>query len=233
MNTPKRLIFDIEKYKGGIAYISDSGEKVDIVSGGKEIIPVPQNERDHKIYKLLAEHCDVISCTTQVLDDFLFYPIPHLSIFAIDSKDNCFGTIGGSGDIVNDNFPVGYVNRKGIYGKITNSLKEFLSLVSFYPYWWDIIQYEQMGISYDINTMDIGKVENYSQYMARQREIQEILNISKNPISIELLISNIKSTDDFMVYASKNEAKKSNTFLDINFDFMRINEHNTQTPHRK
>jgi len=95
MNIPRRLIFDIEKYKGGIAYKPDNGEKVDIVSGVKEIIPVPQNKRDHKIHKLLAEHYDIIFCTTQMMSDFSFYHIPSLWIFAIDSKGDCFGTIGG------------------------------------------------------------------------------------------------------------------------------------------
>lgn len=217
MNIPKRLIIDIERYQGLIGYASDSGEKFDIVSAGKEIIPVPENERAHKIYKLLLEHCDVIFCTTQVLDDFPFYPVPQFSIFAVDSKDNYFGTIGGFGNIVDDDYPVGYVNRMGMYGKIANSLKEFLELVTFYPYWWDIIRCEQMGVSYDINAMKIGKIENNSQYFARQREIEETLKLSNNPKSMELLISNIKSTHEFMVYASKDEARKTNTFLDTNF----------------
>ena len=145
MNIPKRLIIDIERNKGAFGFFchtSESDEKFDIVFAGKEIIPVPINERTNKIYKLLEEHCDVISCTTQVLDDFPFYPVPRFSIFAVDSKDNCFGTISGFGNIVDDDYPVGYVSRKGMHGKIANSLKEFLELVTFYPYWRDIIRYK-------------------------------------------------------------------------------------------
>lgn len=216
MNIPKRLI-DIEQNKGAFGFFVTS-EKVDIVYAGKEIIQVPKNERSHKIYKLLEEYCDVIFCTTQVLDDFPFYPVPRFSIFAVDSKDNCFGTIGGPGDIEDDDYPVGYVSRNGMNGKIANSLKEFLELVTFYPYWRKFIMSEQMAVS---NNIDAMKIEDNSQCLTRQREIQEILNLSNNPKSIDLLISNIKSPHDFMVYASKDEARKENTFLDVS---CRLNE---------
>jgi len=65
MNIPKRLIRDIEKNKGAFGFFvhtSESGEKFDIVLAGKVIIPVPQNEQTHKIYKLLISRtCDVTS----------------------------------------------------------------------------------------------------------------------------------------------------------------------------
>jgi hypothetical protein len=105
--------------------------------------------------------------------------------------------------VINEDFPVGYVNREGVYGKISDGLKEFLGLVTFYPYWRNIIEYEQMGVSYDINTMKMNQTENNVQYFTYQREIAEILNLTKNPKSIELLISNIKSPADFIVYSSK------------------------------
>lgn len=103
-------------------------------------------------------------------------------------------------------------NRK--FGKIANSFKDFLELVTFYPYWWDILKYEQIGISYDINAMELEKIEDNLQCSERQREIQEILKLSNKPQSIELLISNIKSPPEFKVYASKEEAQKTNTFFD-------------------
>ena len=71
-----------------------------------------------------------------------------------------------------------------------------------------------MGVSYDIDAMEIRKKENNSQYFARQREIQETLKLSNNPKSIELLISNIEGMHEFMVYASMDEARKVNAFLD-------------------
>lgn len=72
-----------------------------------------------------------------------------------------------------------------------------------------------MNISYDINTLKMMKAENNLQYFKQQYEIEEILKLSKNPKSIELLISNIKSIPEFVVYKSKNDAEITNTFLDI------------------
>lgn len=217
MDITKKLIIDVEGKNNARAYFyaSEDGEKSEIVLAGKRVIPVPENERACKIYKLLEKNCDVIFCTTQILDDFLFYPVPEFTIFAVDGKGNCFGTIGGIGDIVDDNYPVGYVNRKGMCAKITDSFKEFLELVTYYPYWQEVIRCEQMGESYDLKAMEIGERENDLQYLARQSEIEEILKISKNPKSIELLISNIQGNKEFMVYSSKEEALKANTFLDI------------------
>lgn len=215
MKIPKRLIIDIESNRVmGIQFVSRNGEKCDFVFAGKGVISVSKQEQAHVIYKLLQEHCDVVFCTTQVLEDFKFYPIAIFSIFAVDSKGNCFGTIGGSGSLAQDDYPVGYVCRNGMFGKIANSLKEFLELVTFYPYWWDILKYEQMRMSYDINAMELEKIQNNLQCSERQREIQEILKLSYNPKSIELLTSCIKSPPEFKVYASREEAQKANTFFD-------------------
>ncbi len=210
MNTPQKLLIDIEIKKGAWHVTSESGEEVDLVLAGKEIDSIPTHERDNIIYRLLTEHCDLMFCTTQVLSNFTFYPVPRFAIFAVDSKATCFGTIGGSSNLIDDNYPVGYVSREGRYGKIANSLKEFFSLVIFHPYWREVIQCEQMGLSYDRKT-------NNPQYFTWQQEIVEILKLSYNPKSIELLLSNIRNTHDFRVYASKDEARKTNTFLDFNF----------------
>lgn len=216
MDIPQKLLVDVEERNGAVGLFwgkSEDDKKIEVVLAGKNIVPVPERERTLKIYKLLEENCDVIFCTNQTLDDFSFYPVPEFSIFAVDNEGNCFGTISGIGDVVNDDFSVGYVNRDGIYGKISENLKEFLELVTFYPYWRDIIKYEQIGVSYDINVMEIEQTKNNSQYFARQREIAETLKLSKNPKSIELLVSNIKSSTEFVVYGSKTEAQKTNTFF--------------------
>lgn len=216
MDILQKLLIDGEKENKAIAIgiISKDDKKTEVVLAGKNIVIVPQNERDHKIYNLLEENCDVIFCTTQTLEDFSFYPVPQFSIFAVDNQGNCFGTIGGIGDIVDDDYPVGYVNNEGTYAQISDSIKEFLKLVIFYPYWRSIIKYEQMNVPYDINAMEVKETENNSQNFTRQSEIAEMLKLSKNHKSIELLISNIKSISKFMVYDSKNEAKKTNIFWD-------------------
>ena len=70
-----------------------------------------------------------------------------------------------------------------------------------------------MEISYDINAISMKKSENDLQYLEYQSEIAEILRLSKNPRSIELLILNIKGESEFIVYDSKDEAGMKNKFF--------------------
>lgn len=211
MNSAPKLLIDVEGKKGIPGYHIKS--ELEVVSAGKNIMLIPENERNLKIYKLLEENCDMIFCTIQKLEDFNFYPVPSFSIFAIDHEGNCFGTIGGRVNIEDNNCPVGYVNVDGTYGKVANSMKEFLELITFYPYWRDIIEYEKAENSYDINDISMRKLKDDLQYLKYQSEIAETLKLSKNPRSIELLISNIKGESKFIVYDSKKEAGMKNKFL--------------------
>lgn len=213
MNLAPKLLIDVEGQNRIPGY--GIGSELEVVLAGKNILPIPENERNLKIYKLLEENCGVIFCTTQKLEDFKFYPVPAFWIFALDHDGNCFGTIGGMGGIVDSNYPVGYVNINGTYGKLANNLKQFLELVTFYPYWRDIIKCEELGISYDINTISMKRTENDLQYLEYQSEIAETLRLSKNPRSIELLKLNINSESEFIVYDSKDEAGMKNRFFDI------------------
>lgn len=216
---PKLLIdVEVEGQNKQVAYCLQSigdeeSETVLAELAGKNIVTLCKREENLEIYKLLEENCDIIFCTTQKLDDFHFYPVPRFSIFAVDSEGNCFGTIGGIGDIRDDDYPVGYVNQEGVHSKISNSLKEFLELITFHPHWRDIIRYEQIEASYDINAIKMKKIENDPQYLRRQRKISQILKLSNNPKSIELLISNIKSPPEFEVYKSKDEAQMTNKYI--------------------
>ncbi|QUH26152.1 hypothetical protein [Serpentinicella alkaliphila] len=214
----KRLL-DIEGQNGVPGYsvqLFSNELEIEIVLAGKNIILIPEDERNLNIYKLFENNCDLFFCTTQKLDDFKFYPVPSFWIFAVDSIGNCFGTIGGAGSITDHEYPVGYVSKKGTHGKISNSLKEFLELVTFYPYWRDIIKYEQMEISYDLRGME-KRMEKNAHYLDSQQEIARILKLTRNPKSVELLKTNISYTSEFEVYCSKKEAQKLYKFCDISF----------------
>ncbi len=100
-----------------------------------------------------------------------------------------------------------------------------MELVIFYPYWKEIVRYEEMEVDYDIDEIR-KKQENESitQYFANQIEIAQTLNLSKNPQSIELLLSNIRSSPGFVIYSSIDEARKTNIFMeDYMLSFTRDN----------
>jgi len=46
-----------------------------------------------------------------------------LTIFAVDSKGNRFGTIVYMRGLESDNYPIGNINQEGEYRKISNSFK--------------------------------------------------------------------------------------------------------------
>ncbi|MBU3188392.1 hypothetical protein K9O30_03330 [Clostridium bowmanii] len=222
MYIPEKLLIDVEKTNNLSGYFirSEDGKEIKMIASGKMIIPVDGNEYKNKIYKLLEDNCDLIFCTTDKLRNFEFYPVPMLAIFAADSNGTYFGTIGGMGALgSDDDYPVGYINKEGKHGKIAGSFKEFLELLIFYPYWRDIVEYEQMQLPYNISDIVKNQRKKHSQFFEYQHEISEQLKLVQNPKSIKLLITNLKNPSDFMVYRSKDEAKKENVFLeDINFD---------------
>lgn len=216
MYIAEKLLIDVEKTNNLSAYYirSEDGKEIETIASGKMIISITENEHKSKIYKLLEDNCDLSFCTTNKLRNFQFYPVPMLAIFAVDCNGTHFGTIGGIGGLGSDDCPVGCINKEGQHGKIAGSFKEFLELVVFYPYWRDIVEYEQMQLSYNISDIEMNQRKKHSQFFEYQCEISEELKLVKNPKSIELLITNLKSSPDFIVYRSKDEAKKENVFLE-------------------
>jgi hypothetical protein len=220
MYIAETLLIDVEKTNNLNAYYirSDDGKTIETIASGKMIIQIDCNEQKKKIYKLLEDNCDLIFCTTDNMRDFKFYPVPMLEIFAFDSNGTYFGKIFEIGGTWDD-FQIVYINKMGVHGKIASSFKEFMELAAFYPYWRDIVEYEQMQLPYKISDIEMNQKKKHSQFFEYQCEISEELKLVKNPKSIELLITNLKSSPDFMVYSSKDEAKKENVFLeDIDFE---------------
>lgn len=204
--TDKKNEYLFEDIDGLIGYIPfDGKECINIIRPKKEVVPVPECDRDHIIYRLLEENCDVIFCTDQESDDFKFECKEQFVIFAVDGGGNCFGTIGGISNIDDDDYPVGYVCHEGQSGRIANNLREFLELVNFYPFWHDILKFEKMGIKYSIFDLENERIEFNNKYIEQQQEIAKMLNLNKNNDSIKLLMSNLKDKPEFKVYGLDEE----------------------------
>lgn len=141
MYIAERLLIDIEKTNNLSAYYirSEGGKEIKTIASGKMIIPITENEHKNKIYKLLEDNCDLIFFTTDKLSNFQFYPVPMLAIFAANSNGTSFGKMGGIGGLGSDDYPVGCITKEGKHRKIVSSFKEFLELITFYPYWRDIV----------------------------------------------------------------------------------------------
>lgn len=192
------------------------------IAGGMEIIPsgkafnyISEDEENQAIFRRIKENCDISFLTEQKTRGFNFYPIPIVWFFAYDSCGNYFGTLNGIGDIEDNESPVVFINNiNGTHGRITENMKEFFSLVNYYPYWRRIIECEQQGMPYDLKVMEEQTRED-RQYFESKKEIGETLSLSKDPDAIKLLIDRVHSDPGFVIYESKQEAEKDNEFITI------------------
>ena len=195
---PNRNI--VKAHKSGVRIFFNTGnEKPQMYCENNEVWVIPNSEKEDTIYELLRENCDLKFCRNEISQDFKFITLEHFVIFATDSNGNCFGTIGGFGNIDDTEYPVGYVTVDGKCGKIASHIKEFLELVNYFPYWREIIEYERAKINYSIHELEKKYNMNTELYIKNQKEIEQRININKNEKSIELLLSNLRDEDQFIV----------------------------------
>lgn len=166
------------------------------------------NDEQNKIYSILESNCDLIINDKHFPDESMFTTDEPFHIIGIDDAGNCYGTIGGLGDLSNDTYPVGYVGHEGQCGRIASSLMEFMQLILFYPYWYDIVQNHQNITRELINELENERIDLVENYTENQRFISRHFNIDKNEKSIELLLDNISNKPKFIVYSADEEQSK-------------------------
>lgn len=207
----QRLLFDCE---GRQSIPGMQSNDFKILPSGKVFNYISEDEENQAIYRKIKENCDIRFLKEQEEKGFNLYPVPVVWFFAYDSCGNYFGTLNGMGNIEEYEFPVVFINNtNGAHGKIAENMKEFLSLANYYPYWRNIIEYEQQGIPYNLKEMEKENVEE--PYFERQKKIGEAFAFSKDPDAIKLLIDRIHNDSGFVVYKSKSEAEKENEFITI------------------
>ena len=177
-------------------YLGENEGDYHIFIQENEVMPIPKNERHQKIYKLLKEHCNLSFCIEEKSEDFEFVCLEQFYIFAVDDLGNCYGSIGRIGDINEEDVPIGMVTSNGRCAKVASCLREFLSLVTYYPYWLEIIELERKFQDYSIAELE----SNYESQMVlkQQSGIAEILNLSKDDYAIDTLKIHLK--EEFIVY---------------------------------
>lgn len=168
-----------------------------------EVATTPAGEQEDRIYKLLEVNCGLRFCKNEKSENFKFITLEDFVIFAIDHHGNCFGTIGGFGNIEDREHPVGYVTQDGQCGKIASCFKEFLELVNYYPYWREIVEYTSNEEVYSIEALENKYGMHTKVYCDNQLEISKTINLEKNEKSIELLLSNLTDGDQFIVFSHR------------------------------
>jgi len=204
-----QVLLDCDNLQGvpGVCTEKDT----DIIPSGKAFNYIPKQEREHTIYGLLRENCDIHFLTEEEPHTLSCYPVPLTWFFAYDSSGNYFGTLKEMGDIENQEIPVVYFNHiKRTYGKIAETMREFFSLVNFHPYWRRIIASEHHE---PLNAIERMKNVTDKLYFERQGEIGAALNLSNDVNAIDKLIERLHGDSGFMIYDSKEQAEKTYQFV--------------------
>ncbi|MBQ6933485.1 MAG: hypothetical protein IJN37_03755 [Clostridia bacterium] len=187
----KKILVDTESASSVVAVFGrEDGEVIECVPSGVEVI---NTRNENPVYDILERDFNVIFCRGCKREDFQFYTVPRLSVFATDSFENAIGTLWGAGDISDDDYPVAMVSLENNGYILANSLKDFLfKLVSENT---DIR--EKYGFSGFIPTEN--KKDN-GEYLA------ELFSLEPSKKEEEY---------EFEVFASKEEAEKKYEFFKV------------------
>lgn len=95
----RRKHIDIEPFGEGIPGFAAFGQEGEAGSETWELVLAGRYIRrsdgteELKFNERMKRGCGLELCTTQVLEDFAFYPVPMVSIFAVDREGGCLGTV--------------------------------------------------------------------------------------------------------------------------------------------
>jgi hypothetical protein len=123
----EKILIDIEEQSGAVGVIMAGKE---ILFAGLEVSHLPEREWDRPEIRRLREN-GVEPCLRQARQDFPFYPVPRLEVFAVDGAGGCFALIGGG----EESCPVGYLPAEGGCLRVADCLEEFLALAEKRPDW--------------------------------------------------------------------------------------------------
>ncbi|MBZ9688518.1 hypothetical protein G9F72_019500 [Clostridium estertheticum] len=185
----------------------------------ENLLPITLTEKPHSkqeklVYSLLEQYCDFIMCENE--EDYLFYSKEQFNIFAKDKGGGVYGFIGGIGDIEDENVPIAYVSSEGQSGKLSNNLKELLSLIIFYPFWMDLLKllkHYNGDIQKIIELCIKERVEDMPNFYKIQQIIADSLGIKRQDCSIESLFNCLSEEPRFIVYSTDDNNPSENLLM--------------------
>ncbi len=174
------------------------------------LIEPPHRKQGKLVFSLLEQYCDFIICENE--EDYLFYSKEQFNIFAKDKGGGVYGFIEGIGNIEDQSTPIAYVSSEGQSGKISNNVKELLSLIIFYPFWIDLLNRYNEDIQKRIELGIKERVEDMPDFCEIQQSIADNLGIKRQEGSIESLFICLSEEPKFIVY-SRDDNNPSESLL--------------------
>ncbi|HWT73515.1 MAG TPA: hypothetical protein VN258_02175 [Mobilitalea sp.] len=97
----------------------------DLIYAGTTIASMPESA-DDDTYMLLADKYDIRFIFDSNVTTVNFYALPRVDIFATDSNNGYWGTIGDATDIENMSAQICYVNNHNEIFIVADNLKNFI-----------------------------------------------------------------------------------------------------------
>ena len=132
-NANKTIYIDVEQMKGAIGFIFGKGQEV--VYTGKIIEPMSISNKKERVYGILADSFDVNFIFEKNVLKHDFYPVPKLTVFAVDSCGGCFCTTNNNMSMKEECADIYYIdkNLKCIF--LASNLNRFMSMLVFCASW--------------------------------------------------------------------------------------------------
>jgi hypothetical protein len=206
----------VYKYADGSTSIFIAGEDDELKKAMNKQYSVqmtpalPKSEQEKLIYSLLEQYIDFIFC--QRIEKYSFYSKEQFNIFAKDNSGGLYGFIGGAGDLLDDNYPIGYVSSEGKSGKIANNFKDLLSLVIYYPFWLDLLQYHNNDIKRAAEVFEKERLKEIPDYCEVKQTLVDNLRLNSHEYSIESLFNCLSDEPKFIVYSVDGDNHSENLF---------------------
>lgn len=174
----------------------------------RTIAAPPKSNVEKLIYSQLEQYCDFIFCES--VEEYYFYSKDQFNIIARDKSGGVYGFIGGTGDLLDDSYPVGYVSSQGQAGKVADSFKDLLALIIYYPFWKDLLKYHNDEIQSLIEELSRERLRELPDYANVQQTLVDRLGLSMHEYSIKSLFNCLDEEPKFIVYSKTDNSPSGN-----------------------
>jgi len=147
-----------------------------------------------KLYKSLQTHCNLHFFSKESPVNLEYLSDYKLFAFAISSKCKYYVTIGGIGDTDYDYYSIGVMYKDKCF-MFADNIKEFLSIMAYYPFWDELV-----GCSYvEINNI-IKKYFSSHNFNCRQKELLQLFKFNVNVDVLPKILNNINNPQYINLY---------------------------------
>lgn len=204
----KHIFLDIEEAENGCMSVLLQDQQV--VFAGKSINSLTDRDSHQSVYQIFAETFGIYFCQANTVQDFNFYPLPMVEIFATDGDGGCYASVGGGGSLDDgDEFPIVHISPQQKVISMGQGMRSFFSLCTYFPYWKaylenptnDMLNHLEQAYQFLHPALERHR-RLLSGLFCLERSVESLQNLCTNALPVTL-------------YPSRQAAEKENAFLNV------------------